>query len=195
MNMVYALFVKLESPEPESPTGKLIKLIGNYTHRFGDKSFQVIDFSPQKWYTDRELIILFKKVRGQIEHSMEADRKRIKEMKGSSGRALGREDQEKALQDAKKHRLDDLIAFQEIIPDIVGDYKRRLTAALAKMKPSDRDRLKGSPEVAWVNNPTAFITRAQNTLLLDDEMKRINAYKLLGTEFELEKRETAKPGR
>jgi len=193
MRTINAALVKLEPPDPGSATDKLFKLIGNYTHHPKDKSLQVIAYSPQKWYTDRELIILFKKIRGQIELSMEADRKRIKEMRGPSGRSIGREVQEGYLQDAKKDRLNDLVKFKNLIPEVVDDYKKRLVKALDKMNPSDRDRLKGSPELSWVDNPTAFITKAQNTLLLDEEMNRIKEYQLLGTEFELDKRETGKP--
>jgi hypothetical protein len=123
---------------------------------------------------------MFRALRGQVELYIDADKKAIGERKD-----IKPDKKKSEFEQLKKDRIDHLKETKKLIPDMVGDFRKRLNDA--KIAPEQKEKLETDKATAWVFHPAEYIEKWKN-LVLDkaDEEK-------LEEEIVLEKKQTQKP--
>ena len=190
-NLIYAVRIKLLSPLPGSATEEFDRMMKKYRlhprpNKPGEEPLEVITFSPDRWYTSKELLNFFKLARGQVENTWEFGIKRINK------KDAPREEKDDEIDDLKESLIKDLQKLKTLFPKMVGEYKKRFEQAIEGKSPDEQASIKLEGDYEWVEHPDAFIKKIQDVVLLDDEINKIEESKALGKDVELERRENQK---
>ena len=168
---------KLDPPQKDSVTGKLIDILG----------FYALSLTPQLWYTPDKLTVLFRTFRGQVENKIGADKKQVSTMK------MKPEEKKAEFEKMKKERVEDLKKVRDMIPDLVGDFRKRRDAMLQKLGPGRAEIEKKEKDLAWVEDATdkGLIKKWQDSVLDATEEQKLKDMQFEGEAIEVEKKETA----
>ena len=189
MNLIYNVVnadankvpLLLEPPKAGSATSELIEILDKFSKNPKNPTSEKITFSPQRWYTGRDLTVIFKQLRGIIEHTLDVDRK---EINGMSGEELGipRGQKDVKVQDVKKKKLTERIKdrietlkkVKDLLPGIVKDYKERLEDFEKKINnPLEMSRIRGEKDLEWVDNSSKWMLQWREILFPVSEQEAI----------------------
>lgn len=193
MFLIYAKEFVLKKPESGSATDKIINIMEGkgYSHSFKKRDKinpnmmeRVLSFSPLKWYTPKELTVLFNGLRGQVELAIDHDKVAIGKNKDVSVKEKPAE-----LKLLLKGRIKDLKDLESLIPHMVGDFRKRRDEALKGFTAAEIEDLKKRRDLDWVEHPDKFVKEWQDAVYSAEEAA---AHKETGDPM-LQKRVVKKP--
>jgi hypothetical protein len=171
----------LGKPAAGTATDKFIQLLDKLNKGFS-KAKQAPDplkLTLQKWYGSRELLVFFRAFRGLMEKVVDQNKIDINGNKDIKDKVKERERVE-------KERIGDIEEAKNLIPDIVGDFKKRRDEALKGMSAMDIEETKKRKDLDWVDHPSEHVKQWQDIVYSEEEKVK---HKL---DSVLEKREVKK---
>jgi hypothetical protein len=160
----YAKEFILEKPAAGSATAKFILLLDKLNRGFAKakRAPEPLKLTPQKWYGSRELLVFFRAFRGLMEKVVDQDKIDI-----NSNKDIKDKVNERAR--IEKERIGDLEEAKNLIPDIVGDFRKRRDDALKGMSPADIEATKSRKDLDWVEHPAEHVKEWQNLIYSEEE--------------------------